>query len=237
MSLILSIDTATAQGSISLAKEGKLLAAKTSGEQKDHAAWTHVAIRDLMEETGYNLHNLNAVAVVAGPGSYTGLRVGMATAKGICYACRKPLIALNTLYIMAFAARRQILLSAAAGKVPENIVLCPMIDARRMEVFTALYDNELKEIVSPTALVLEPGVFDEWQTNKSNILFFGNGSHKCKSLGVHKGEIWGDFFYYPEHVTLLAQTGFDERKFTDIAYSEPAYLKNFYTHPKKSTVQ
>jgi len=237
MSLILSIDTATAQGSISLAKEGKLLAAKTSGEQKDHAAWTHVAIRDLMEETGYNLHNLNAVAVVAGPGSYTGLRVGMATAKGICYACRKPLIALNTLYIMAFAARRQILLSAAAGKVPENIVLCPMIDARRMEVFTALYDNELKEIVSPTALVLEPGVFDEWQTNKSNILFFGNGSHKCKSLGVHKGEVWGDFFYTPEHVTLQAQEGFGSGQFTDMAYAEPAYLKDFYTHHKNPAIE
>jgi len=236
MSLILSIDTATAQGSVSLAKEGKLLAAKTNDQQKDHAAWIHVAIRELMEQAGYNLHNLNAVAVVAGPGSYTGLRVGMATAKGICYACQAPLITLNTLYIMAFAAHRQILLQAAAGTIGENILFCPMIDARRMEVFTALYDNELKEIVSPSALVLEPGVFDNWQ-DKRHIIFFGNGSHKCKSLGVHKGEVWGDFFYYPEHVTLLAQERFGRGQFTDMAYAEPAYLKDFYTHHKNPTVK
>lgn len=236
MSLILSIDTATAQGSVSLAKEGKLLAAKTSDQQKDHAAWIQVAIRELMEQTGYNLHNLNAVAVVAGPGSYTGLRVGMATAKGICYACQVPLITLNTLYIMAFAARRQILLQSVAGTIEENILFCPMIDARRMEVFTALYNNELKEIVSPSALVLEPGVFDKWQ-DKSNIIFFGNGSSKCKSLGVHKGEVWGDFFYYPEHVTLLAQKGFGEGLFTDVAYAEPAYLKDFYTHHKNPAIE
>lgn len=236
MSLILSIDTATALGSVSLAKEGKLLAAKTSDQQKDHAAWVHVAIRELMEESGYTLQQLSAVAVVAGPGSYTGLRVGMATAKGICYACRAPLITLNTLYIMAFAARSRILLANAAGKVEENILFCPMIDARRMEVFTALYDHSLKEIVSPSALVLEPGVFDKW-TNRNNILFFGNGSSKCKSLGEHKGEVWGDFFYYPEHVTLLAQAGFEGNQFADTAYAQPAYLKDFYTHHKNPTVQ
>src|SRR5436305_1127073 len=104
MSLILSIDTATALGSVALAREGNLLAVKTSDQQKDHAAWAHVAIRELVEQTGYTLHHLDAVAVVAGPGSYTGLRVGMATAKGICYAAGIPLITLNTLYIMAFAA-------------------------------------------------------------------------------------------------------------------------------------
>ena len=231
MSLILSIDTATAQGSVSLAKDGNLLAAKTSDQQKDHATWIHVAIRELMAEAGYSLHHLDAVAVVAGPGSYTGLRVGMATAKGICYACQLPLITLNTLYIMAFAARRQTLSKAAAGAGGENILFCPMIDARRMEVFTALYDSELKEIVSPSALVLEPGVFDKWLDNRP-VIFFGNGSHKCKSLGVHKGEVWGDFFYTPEHVTLQAQEGFGSGQFTDMAYAEPAYLKDFYTHHK-----
>jgi len=231
MSLILSIDTATALGSVALAREGNLLAVKTNDQQKDHAAWTHVAIRELMEQTGYTLHHLDAVAVVAGPGSYTGLRVGMATAKGICYAAGIPLITLNTLYIMAFAARRRFLSSDTAGRDEENILFCPMIDARRMEVFTALYNGNLDEIVSPSALVLEPGVFEKWQV-RNKIIFFGNGSGKCKSLGVHNGEVWGDFFYNPEYITLLAQRGFDEGQFTDIAYSEPAYIKDFYTHHK-----
>ncbi|MBS1566895.1 MAG: tRNA (adenosine(37)-N6)-threonylcarbamoyltransferase complex dimerization subunit type 1 TsaB [Bacteroidetes bacterium] len=235
MSLILSIDTATQQGTVALGADGRLLAAKTNEEQKDHAAWIHVAIRALLEETGHTLQQLDAVAVVAGPGSYTGLRVGMATAKGIGYAMEKPLIALNTLYIMAFAAREKNLLQKSAGTDAENILFCPMIDARRMEVFTALYDNNLKEIVSPSALVLEPGVFDKWQADKK-IIFFGNGSDKCKSLGEHKGEIWGDFFYYPEHVTLLAQSGFGERNFADIAYVEPAYLKDFYIQNKNTIV-
>ena len=231
MSLILSIDTATQQGSIALARDGILLSASTNDQQKDHAAWVHVAIRELMEQTGYTPHHLAAVAVVAGPGSYTGLRVGMATAKGICYAAGIPLITLNTLYIMAFAARRRLLSSVNAGRDEENILFCPMIDARRMEVFTALYNGSLDEIVSPSALVLEPGVFEKWQ-HHNKIIFFGNGSSKCKSLGVHNGEVWDDFFYKPEYITLLAQSRFEEGLFTDIAYSEPAYLKDFYTHHK-----
>ena len=234
MSLILSIDTATALGSVALATEGKLLAARQSDQQKDHAAWVHVAVKDLLEETGYSLQQLDAVAVVAGPGSYTGLRVGMATAKGICYAGQIPLITLNTLYIMAFAAREKILTDKHAGMDEEKILFCPMIDARRMEVFMALYDGSLKEIVSPSALVLEPGVFQQWQTGHT-IFFFGNGSSKCKSLDVHNGEVWGDFFYYPEHVTLQAQNRFREGQFADTAYAEPAYLKDFYTHHKTVT--
>jgi len=226
MSLILSIDTATAQGSVALAKEGKLLAARQSDQQKDHAAWVHVAIRALLEETGCSLQQLDAVAVVAGPGSYTGLRVGMATAKGICYAGQIPLITLNTLYIMAFAAREKIRSDKHAGMDEEKILFCPMIDARRMEVFMALYDGSLKEIVSPSALVLEPGVFQQWQTGHT-IFFFGNGSSKCKSLDVHNGEVWGDFFYYPEHVTLLAQKKFRKGNLPILPMLSPLILKIF----------
>ena len=107
-----------------------------------------------------------------------------------------------------------------------------MIDARRMEVFTALYNLDLAEIVSPCALVIEPGFFSEWLL-EHRVFFFGNGSSKCKSLVAHNGEVLDDFFYAPEHVTLLAQNRYRERAFTDIAFSEPAYLKDFYTHHKK----
>jgi tRNA threonylcarbamoyladenosine biosynthesis protein TsaB len=111
-----------------------------------------------------------------------------------------------------------------------------MIDARRMEVFTALYDMNLDEIVSPCALVLEPGFFDNWLAD-NRIIFFGNGSPKCKSLVAHNGEVLDNLFYSPEHVTLLAQAGFEEALFTDTAYAEPAYLKDFYTHHKKPAVE
>jgi len=237
MSLILSIDTATSQASVSIAKDGRLVAAKTSDQQKDHAAWIHPAIRDLLEENGFTLQQVNAFAVVSGPGSYTGLRVGMATAKGFCYAFGAPLITLSTLYVMAYAARMQLLAALPAGETAlDNTLLCPMIDARRMEVFTALYDGQLKEIVSPCALVLEPGFFANWLA-QNKIIFFGNGSRKCKSLVAHSGEVLENLFYSPEHVTLLAQQRFEEGPFTDIAYSEPAYLKDFYTHHKKATAE
>ena len=132
---------------------------------------------------------------------------------------------------MAFAARREVISGARTVSSPAAIAYCPMIDARRMEVFTALYDSELGEIVSPSALVLGPGAFDKYLGN-NHICFFGNGSDKCKSLYEDNGDIWEDFLYCPEHVTLLAQKVFGRGLFTDIAYSEPVYLKDFYTHHK-----
>src|SRR6186713_64350 len=147
MALILNIDTATEQGGICLAKEGKPLALATNKEPKDHAGWLHPAIEKLMRETGHRMKDLQAVAITAGPGSYTGLRVGMAAAKGFCYALDIPLITESTLKVMAFAAREQ---SSPTG------LLCPMIDARRMEVFTALYSTDLVEIMPATAMVIEP---------------------------------------------------------------------------------
>src|ERR1700758_4691343 len=133
MALILNIDTATAKASICLALDGKTLALAENWTQNEHAAWLHSAIEQMMQQTGYRLRDLQAVAVTAGPGSYTGLRVGMAAAKGFCFALDIPLIAEDTLRTMAFAAKEQL---------PGTDLLCPMIDARRMEVFTAVYQND-----------------------------------------------------------------------------------------------
>src|SRR6185503_9501274 len=138
MALILHIDTAVEAASVCLAKNGEVLFISKNvrkdslGErQKDHAAWLHIAIKDIFEKNNLEITSLDAVAVTEGPGSYTGLRIGMATAKGICYGLSKPLVTLNTLLVMANAAK-----SNDAG------LLCPMIDARRMEVFTAVYTND-----------------------------------------------------------------------------------------------
>src|ERR1700743_1711256 len=138
MGLILNIDTSTTRGEIGLAKDGQTLFQLTNDQPKEHAAWLHPAVQQLLQTTGHAMKELTAVAVTAGPGSYTGLRVGMAAAKGFCYALGIPLITESTLKVMAFTAREQI---------KTDGLLCPMLDARRMEVFTALYENDLSEIL------------------------------------------------------------------------------------------
>ena len=166
MALILNIDTAVDVASICLAKDGKVLSIVKNESQKDHASWLHIAIKEIFEKNNLDLSSIDAVAVTGGPGSYTGLRIGMATAKLICFALNKPLISLNTLLVMANAAKQ------------ENAdLLCPMIDARRMEVFTAIYTKELQTVKDPVAITLNENSFAEYLSNNS-ICFFGNGSNK-----------------------------------------------------------
>ena len=153
MSVILNIDTSMGTAGVCLSKAGTVLALAESQDQKNHSSWLHPAIRRLLAETGYGPGDLRAVAVTAGPGSYTGLRVGMAAAKGFCYALGIPLIAENTLNMMAFAAREQL---------PEADLLCPMIDARRMEVFAAVYQKGGEVLLPATAIVIDENSFSEF---------------------------------------------------------------------------
>ncbi|MBO9635517.1 MAG: tRNA (adenosine(37)-N6)-threonylcarbamoyltransferase complex dimerization subunit type 1 TsaB, partial [Chitinophagaceae bacterium] len=157
MALLLNIDTATENGSICLSHDGKPIRTMVNHQMRDHAAWIQSAIKQILEETQNTAKDLQAIAVTAGPGSYTGLRVGMATAKGLCYALGIPLITENTLKVMAYAATQQSFpngdeYSIKAG-LKNSTILCPMIDARRMEVFTALYDLQLNIVERPAALI------------------------------------------------------------------------------------
>ena len=145
MSLILNIDTATEKAHVSLSNDAVILQSLYNESQKDHAGFLQPAILRLVKDAAVSLKNIDAVAVTAGPGSYTGLRVGMASAKGICYALQKPLIALNTLEVMAASALYHPGIHAAN---PVDL-FCPMIDARRMEVYTALYNRQLETILAP----------------------------------------------------------------------------------------
>src|SRR6188508_3675664 len=181
MALLLNIDTAVDIASICLAKDGQVLSiAKNVREdavgesQKDHASWLHIAIKEIFEKNDLELGAVDAIAVTGGPGSYTGLRIGMATAKGICYALNKPLISLNTLLVMANVAKEE-----------KADLLCPMIDARRMEVFTALYTKELEIVKEPAAITLNENSFAEYLLNNS-ICFFGNGSNKFSAINKHE---------------------------------------------------
>jgi len=226
MALILNIDTATTLGSVSLAMDGKLLGERVNGQSMDHATWIHVAIAELLNEKNrsYNIEDLNAVAVVAGPGSYTGLRVGMATAKGLCYAVNSRLIALNTLKIMAYATNKEI--------YPSQL-LCPMLDARRMEVFTALYDTALNELIAPCAMILDEDSFSAW-LNKTEVVFFGSGINKWSAMARSNNAIFRDSFYTPADLASVSYKAYTVNDFADIAYTEPIYLKEFYAPRKLS---
>ena len=223
MALILNIDTATEKGSISLSKGGKSLVLAENNEQAEHAAWLHSAVRKIMEDTGCRMRDLQAVAVTAGPGSYTGLRVGMAAAKGFCYALGIPLITENTLKVMAFAAREQGFTSG---------LLCPMIDARRMEVFTAVYQNDMVELLPTTAMIIDENSFAGFLAGDT-VSFFGGGSYKCKPIISATSAAFIDINYNSGYLGILSFLRYLQQEFTDLAFSEPAYTKEFYTHTKK----
>src|ERR1700733_1151039 len=223
MALILNIDTATEIAGISLSKEGESLLILQNREQKEHASWLHEAIVRLMESTGYGMGDLQAVAVTAGPGSYTGLRVGMAAAKGFSYALGIPLIAENPLKVMAYAASLQ---GLPAG------LLCPMIDARRMEVFTAVYGSDLVELLSPTAMVIDQNSFENYLSAQA-VSFFGGGSYKCKPLFTNPSAVFVDVNYHVGYLGILSFLRYLQREFTDVITAGPVYTKEFYTHTKK----
>jgi len=232
MSIILNLDTATETASVCIAREGITLAMRSSTEQKDHASWIQPAIMEVLQEAGIVLRDVQAVAVTAGPGSYTGLRVGMATAKGLCYTLKIPLITENTLLVMAWAAREKQLLMTGSEDAAE-MLYCPMIDARRMEVFTALYDGGLNEIMPPAALVLEPSTFKE-ALNNHTVCFTGSGAGKWKHLCTHPNARYSDNANILAPSLAKIATGlFLQRKFSDLAYAGPVYLKEFYSHNKK----
>ena len=223
MSLILNIDTSSANAYVFLADGEQLLMAEQNTEQKNHASFLEPAIQRLFKAAGLSMKQLDAVAVVSGPGSYTGLRVGVATAKGLCYALQKPLIFLNTLELMAKAGKE-----TNSGK---TVFYCPMIDARRMEVFTALYDFSLKLIEEPQALILTETSFEAYL--KDNIIIFsGDGSTKFKTICKAENAVFSPVNYGVKQILEASVELYSKNKFEDLAYSEPFYLKEFFSNFK-----
>lgn len=230
MALLLHIDTATEQASVCLSRDETILGLICSSEQKNHAGFVQPAIQEMMQSSGYRLPELDAVSVTAGPGSYTGLRVGMATAKGICYALQKPLILVNTLEVMARAMLTEL---AAENPPAPDTWLCPMIDARRMEVFTACYDLSLTEIQPPQALILKTGCFDE-MLGKRPIFFGGSGHSKLKTLLNNPNALYAHSLHTAADLAVLALKCYKMERFANLAYSEPLYVKEFFSPVKKA---
>ena len=228
MAFILQIETATACCSVALAADGVVLAIKEINERNVHAAVINLYIDTLMSSTNTKYSDLAAVAISAGPGSYTGLRIGVSTAKGLCYALDIPLIAVETLEAMAFGL-------VESGQCPsdQNLLLCPMIDARRMEVFTAVFNAKGERVKPTSAEIIDADSYtDLLEGNK--ILFFGDGSEKCRDVfanNTNAGFI-GGFVNSAAYLTKLVDKKFIAKEFKDVAYFEPYYLKEFIAGKK-----
>jgi tRNA threonylcarbamoyladenosine biosynthesis protein TsaB len=223
MSVILNIDTSLDIAYISIAKNGEVIKSVSNTEQKDHGGFLQPAIKALLTDADISIADLDAIAIAAGPGSYTGLRVGMASAKGLCYALKKPLITVGTLEILAHAA----MLQYSNDPISSTSLLCPMIDARRMEVFTALYDLSIKPVIDPCAMVLDENSFAN-SLLKNQVLFFGNGASKWKLICRHEKALFIQVFNNPLAMSNLAHAKFKHNDFANLAYSEPLYLKEFF---------
>jgi len=225
LSLILNIETATTVCSVALADNEKIIGYKELNEGYTHAENLHVFIRDVIKEAGINFSKLEAIAVSKGPGSYTGLRIGVSAAKGLAYALNIPLLSVETLQIM----------SHAVVKEPgTEAVYCPMIDARRMEVYTAVYDSFLNLISSVNSLIVNDEAVQQFKIF-SKIYFFGDGMPKCKSLlsELKNAEFIENIFPSSKFMPELSYKKFIEKKFEDTAYFEPYYLKEFLILSKK----
>lgn len=216
MALILNIDTALDAASLALAKDNQLIGFTQNNTPGSHATWIHQAIRDLLHEHQLTLQDLDAIAVSNGPGSYTGLRIGLSTAKGLCFALKIPLLCINTLQIMASAVKNE-----------ATDLICAAIDARRMEIFTATYDKNLKPFEAPSALILNKQSFTKTLTEHS-ILFVGNGIDKIKTNIQHKNALFSNHKYNAMNMLHLAEDAFIKKKFSSTPYAEPYYVKSVY---------
>jgi tRNA threonylcarbamoyladenosine biosynthesis protein TsaB len=225
MSIILNIDCSTETASVCVAENGTVLHSISNSHQKDHAAFLHNAIHDILKKSLLELRSLAAIAVASGPGSYTGLRVAMASAKGLCYALEKPFITVGSLNILANAA-----ILATKDEKLEQSLYCPMIDARRMEVYTALFDNEMAEITTPHALILDENSFSE-QLKTNKIFFFGNGAAKFEGILLSKNAIFLPVGVPDFSMSILSFKKFKEKNFTGLIDSEPLYIKEFHSSP------
>lgn len=221
---ILSIETATTVCSVCVSAGEKVLAFKEVNSGYTHAENLHVFIQEVMKETGLSFSQLDAVAVSKGPGSYTGLRIGVSTAKGLCYGQDIPLIAIDTLESMAFAV---------ASQKKEDALYCPMLDARRMEVYCAVYDQHGKNVIPVNALILDESSIQPFAKDKP-VYFFGDGMDKARPLlSTLKGVIFiENVFPSAKNMVTLAAEKFSRKTFENLAHFEPFYLKEFFTkHP------
>lgn len=224
MAYLLALETATKVCSVALFKEEKLLLVKEQDGAYSHAENLAVFVEDVLKEAGVDINELSAVAISKGPGSYTGLRIGVSFAKGLCYSLALPLIAIDTLKSMAWGCN-----------VEADALVCPMIDARRMEVYAAIYNSQLEAVKPISADIVESTSYHEYLENQK-VYFIGDGASKCKAVLTHKNAIFQEGLPSAQNMGSLAFTKFKNAEFEDVAYFEPYYLKEFIAIKSKKLV-
>ena len=231
MSLILCIETGTDVCSVGIAKDGELLSLRESDEGRDHARKVGVFVDELLRETGIVPDDLDAVAVGKGPGSYTGLRIGVSFAKGLAYGLRKPLVAVGSLDALAEVAREDYEAGILAVDGWDGAYLCPMVDARRMEVYAQVFDTEGRPQSEVSAEVVGPESFAAFRGQGRPFVIFGSGARKCAD--ILPDTVCVEVTPSVRGLAQLAQRAFDEGRTEDIAYFEPFYLKDFVVTTSK----
>jgi tRNA threonylcarbamoyladenosine biosynthesis protein TsaB len=215
LNYILNIETATKNCSVALAQEGKIILCKEIAEEGySHAERLHVFIEEIIQEAGITFQDLKAIAVSQGPGSYTGLRIGVSAAKGLCFALNIPLIAVDTLQVLASQA-----------KVKEGFIV-PMLDARRMEVYSAIFNSKLEKQREVQAEVITENSFE---SITEPVYFVGDCEDKCQAVLIKTNFVFLEEFKYPssKEMSTLSFAKFQQSDFVDVAYFEPYYLKDF----------
>lgn len=223
MALILNLETATTNCSVSLSKNGETIALKEDNDKSySHAELLHVYIDDVLKQANIDSSELDAIAVSKGPGSYTGLRIGVSAAKGLCFALEKPLISIPTLASLSHQVKI------------DNGIIVSMLDARRMEVYSAIYDSDYKEIRDTQAQILDATSFKDY-LEKGKVYFIGNGVDKTKNLITHSNAIFIEGrLPSAKEMSLLTYIKYKAKNFEDVAYFEPYYLKDFVALKPKS---
>ena len=225
--IILLLETATESCSVALSSGNKIIAEKYINEPKSHASLLAKYTQDILVENNITIQDCSAVAVSEGPGSYTGLRVGVSCAKGLCYGANKPLIAVGTLDTIAQCAIDNGLTD------DDTYLIVPMIDARRMEVYTASFNSKGEAISKTEAVILNEDSFKE-ELEKGKVLFTGNGAEKFKTLVNHPNAIFAEQLPHATGMRVIAAECLNKKEFKDAAYFEPFYLKDFVAgKPKK----
>lgn len=231
MAKILAIETATEVCSVAVGKDGVCLSSRQEPEGRSHAAKLTNLIQEVLDEQELDIQDVDAVAVSQGPGSYTGLRIGVSTAKGLCYALNKPLIAVSTLQAMVEGFRQKDIYKEELGA---DTWLCPMIDARRMEVYSAVFDMACGQVRETIAEVIDENSYrDALSVHK--IVFIGTGVEKCYDHLKHPNAVFAtDIYPLADYLLSFATEAYHQKEFQDVAYFTPFYLKDFIaTKPKK----
>ncbi len=226
MERLILIETSTALCSVALAENGEVVSYKESSAPKAHASLTAVFIDEILKERSLTLADCDAVCVSMGPGSYTGLRVGVSTAKGLCFGSGKPLLAVGTLDTLVAQAADVILNSIQDLPAQAFTHIIPMIDARRMEVYTAVFTPDGQQLTETSPVIVDENSFQEY-LEQGPVLFIGDGAGKCADVVKHPNASF--IQYHPKASAMLrpALKAYKEKRFEDVAYFEPFYLKEF----------